>query len=132
VKRTAIVVSSLRTIWAVAAFMIGPALIRSAHAGESFELINRAIRSESGIPLEAYLALWWRYALVATAVLVGIGVLIVATTPLHGRIAAPLRKIRSGLPGNAFVAVLLLAVTAGCTAGLAEAVIQLVRERMEA
>ncbi len=57
-------------LWCVVLFVVGPWLIRQAYAERSIELLNNVFSGREQHPVERYLGVWRRLALVATAVIV--------------------------------------------------------------
>ena len=130
-KAVLIFVAIALAAWAAVALWVVPMLIRSAYAGESFEFLNRRITGQAQTPVEGYLAIWRRAALLITAGLVVAGAAGLALIRIVPRVPGALRRTAAGLPAAGLRGVLLLALWTGLLAGLAEAVNGLIRHRIQ-
>jgi len=126
-RRYAIGAPAALLLWLVVAWVVAPALVRSAYAGESIALFNGIIRGQSGIPVSRYLSLWSRVASYVTIVLVALGLAGFLLLPLRARLAERLRELTRSLPAPGVAGIAWLAVWTGCAAGLAESVVALIR-----
>jgi arylsulfatase A-like enzyme len=124
-RRGRIVAASIALVvlWVTTAVWIVPWVIAKAYAGEAGAFLNARITGQAQVPVEAYLATWRGIALRATiASAIGV-VLLLVFLRYRSRVAAASRCTLPGLPARGAAGVLILAVWAGCLAGVAEALV---------
>jgi hypothetical protein len=110
-------------LWLVLAYVLAPGVIRSAYAGESFELFNRIITGQAQHPPERYVGVWTRLAGVVTLALVAAALIGYPLLRYRARVLAGFTKVVGGEPGLGLFSLIGLGLWFGLLGGILEAAI---------